>query len=208
MIITSAFTPQYQLEEDEFLKSTEDNMGYGDTIDIRVWPCKGSWRLNCGQKPAHILDVLEQHKVPVLWVDIDGRFRKPFSLGGWLAQEFDFAAWFIPNKRMQKGHVPGGPDTGNDGIASGTMWFNYTPAALAWLRAWVDYEEGQGKYEQQIMGDLWYQLHGEGKAPLTYRLPQQYCKVFDVPWFRRSEDHTVIIEHMQASRRLKNKVGR
>ncbi len=203
MIVTSFFTSGYKGEQADFIKAATDQMGYGDIIDVRTLESQGSWRKNCGMKPQHILTVLEEHKMPVLWVDIDARFRRPFTICGWLAQEFDFATWFIPHKRMRKEHIPGGPDTGRDGISSGTMWFNYTPLAIQWLNAWVDREDGQGQYGQQIMGELWYEMHEAGKAPLTFHLPQQYCKVFDAPWFRRSEDHEVIIEHMQASRRLK-----
>jgi hypothetical protein len=205
MIVTSYFTPIYAGEKAGFLTSGEKHLGLGEMIDVREVACRGSWRLNCGIKPEHILEVLWHHRMPVLWVDIDGRFRQPFSISGYLAQKWDFAAWFIPNAKMAPRHVPGGRNSGNDGIASGTMWFNYSAGALRWLEAWHDREDGQGEFEQQVMGDLWYELHVRGKAPSTYRLEQRYCKVFDVPWFSKAEDHGVVIEHMQASRRLKGK---
>lgn len=206
MIVTSAYTPQYQGELKPFIEAATDNIGLGDTIDIAEMACLGSWRKNCGIKPAHILRMLTKHRVPVLWVDIDGRFRDLFSIGGWLAQEYDFAIWFIPNSKMTRAHVPGGIDSGNDGMASGTMWFNYSRESLAFVRAWVGYEKAltnPSHWEQQDLGDLWYRLHSAKRAPNTYRLPQKYCKVFDVPWFSKAEDHSVVIEHMQASRRLK-----
>lgn len=209
MIVTSAYTPRYRGEVTEFVKCATEHVGLGDILDVNEVPDRGSWRANCGVKPSYILKILKKQKQPVLWVDIDGRFRSTFSIGGWLAQEYDFAIWFIPNNQMQPKHVPGGnPD--NDGMASGTMWFNYTPKAIAWLAEWEEHEHqlmqtgNQDKFEQKDMADLWYGLSAGGvKAPRTYRLPQRYCKVFDVPWFNKAEDHSVVIEHMQASRRLK-----
>ena len=208
MIIVSAFTQQYQGEVKPFIKAATENIGVGDQLDVQLVPCQGSWRKNCGIKPSLILDMLLKHKQPVLWVDIDGRFRHIFSIGGWLAQEYDFGIWFIPNNKMSPSHVPGGCET-NDGMASGTMWFNYSRASLAFIRAWVDHEsslEQPSPWEQQDLGDLWYKLLAEKKAPNTYRLPQAYCKVFDVPWCNKAEIHEVVIEHMQASRRLRKKV--
>lgn len=208
MIVVSAFTPQYQGEVKPFIEAATDNIGVGDQLDVEKVPCQGSWRKNCGIKPFFILKMLEKHRQPVLWVDIDGRFRDIFSIGGWLAQEFDFGIWFIPNSKMSLAHVPGGCET-NDGMASGTMWFNYSIAALSFVRSWVDHESNlktPSPFEQQDLGDLWYRLLAEQRAPNTYHLPQKYCKVFDVPWFSKAEDHSVVIEHMQASRRLKRTI--
>lgn len=207
MIVTSAYTPQYKGEVEPFIEAATANISLGDTIDIAETACLGSWRKNCGIKPAHILRMLTKHRLPVMWVDIDGRFRDIFTIGGWLAQEYDFAIWFIPNSKMGPSHVPGTNDK-NDGMASGTMWFNYTPKSLEWVRAWTKYEaslEDPSAWEQQDMGDLWYKLLDARREPNTYHLPQKYCKVFDVPWFSKAEDHSVVIEHMQASRRLKGR---
>jgi len=216
MIVTSAYTPTYRGEVEPFVDAASAHVGIGDTIDVNEVPDRLSWRKNCGIKPSYILKILQKHKQPVLWVDIDGRFRATFSIGGWLAQEYDFAIWFIPNHKMLPVNVPG-DNRNNNGLASGTMWFNYTPQGIDWLEAWADYEANlmsgecekyPSKWEQQDMGDLWYRRQAAKRGPKTYRLPQQYCKVFDVPWFSKAEDHNVIIEHMQASRRLKGAVGR
>ncbi len=213
MIVTSAFTPQYRGEVKPFVDAASEHVGIGDTIDVNEVEHRGSWRANCGVKPSYILKIIRKHKQPVLWVDIDGRFRATFSIGGWLAQEYDFAIWFIPNHKMLPKNVPG-DDPNNNGLASGTMWFNYTPQGIDWLEAWADYEENimkvgkPSKFEQQDMGDLWYRRQAAKRGPKTYRLPQAYCKVFDVQWFSKAEDHTLIIEHMQASRRLKGRQDR
>jgi len=216
MIVTSAYTPRYRGEVKEFVDAASEHVGIGDTIDVNEVPSRGSWRANCGIKPSYILKILQKHKQPVIWVDIDGRFRATFSIGGWLAQEYDFAVWFIPNDKMMPRNVPGG-DPSNDGLASGTMWFNYTPQGIGWLEAWADYEANlmsgecekyPSKFEQQDMGDLWYRRQAAKMGPKTYRLPQQYCKVFDVPWFSKAEEHKVVVEHMQASRRLKGRQDR
>ena len=201
MIITSFFTPNYSGEEAAFLSAAEKYARPGDIIQVHAVDSRGSWRLNCGMKPAHILDVLVQGKQPVLWVDIDGRFRSAWDLN----LDVDFAAWFIPNRKMQPAHVPGGSGTGHDGIASGTMWFNHTDKAIEFLQSWFLAERGQGQWEQQILGEVWYKWDESGGGLKTKRLHQRYCKVFDCQWF--DGKGPVVIEHMQASRRLKRGRG-
>lgn len=198
MKVITFYTPEYLLQVDAWSWSVN---GLHDYHAFEV-PTQGSWRLNCGMKPAFILDMLRTFHEPVLWVDVDGRFKRRWDLD--LDDTADFAIWFIPNKVMKRQHVPGG-DRENDGLASGTMWFNYTEASLRFLENWKEIEDGQGNWEQQILGDVWYNHKPETLR--TCQLPQQYCKVFDAPWFTDGEDHDTVIEHTQASRKLRKVVN-
>ena len=198
MIVTSFYSPEYAGEVEAFEEAAHS---FGMMHNIVPIESKGSWRLNCGHKPKFLIDQLRLHQQPVLWVDIDGRFRREWNLE--LEADYDFAIWFIPYAKMRPMDVPGGSGTGNEGLASGTMWFNYTPMALRFLEIWAQEEHGQGAFEQQVLGEVWHQARPKGLR--TYRLPQAYCKVFDVQWFKRVHNE-VCIEHMQASRRLRKKV--
>ena len=64
----------------------------------------------------------------MVWIDADARLMSdPTDYFEKLAAEsIDFAAYFIPNSLMRKQHIPGS-DPNNDGIASGTMFFNFSP---------------------------------------------------------------------------------
>lgn len=197
MKIISFYTPTYEGEAKAFEESWQQ---FGYRPNVMDLQSAGSWRLNCGLKPAFVRDCLREFKEPVLWIDIDGRMRAPWDLN--LEESHDVAFWFIPHRVMKRPDVPHGAASGNDGIASGTMWWNYTPASLDFLDAWCEAEKGQGLWEQQILGEVWYD---RPVADLrTFRLHQRYCRVFDVPWFEGEGE--IVVEHMQASRRLKRTV--
>ena len=127
-----------------------------------------------------------------LWLDADARIRLPMTA----PDECDFAAWFIPSRVMQHADQIA---RGANGIAAGTMYFAATDATREFVRRWVEVEQGQGKYEQVVLTRLWYENRPE--ALCTLALHQGWCKVFDAPWF--DGEHPVIVEHMQASRRLR-----
>ena len=199
MMVISFFTQEYAGEAPAFEACCE---AVGQQYLAVPFKSKGSWRLNCGMKAAFIRASLEQFEQPVLWVDIDGRFRLPWDLE--LEDTTDFAAWFIPTGAMSAETRPCGAHSGLDGIAAGTMWFGHTDASRAFLDAWVKAEEDGHKYrwEQKVLGELW---HGKPVPELrTTRLHQGYCRVTDAKWYDKRGP--VVIEHMQASRRLKYRV--
>lgn len=195
--MVSFWTPEYIGEVKGFQESAA-KQGYSLITEDRE--SLGSWRLNCGIKPRFILKMLDLAQAPVLWVDIDARFRLPWSWPWLPGRACDFACWFIPRKVMRPIDIPGGPKKKRDGLASGTMFFNNTSLAKDLLQVWIDHDHGQYEYEQIVLGEAWYdRRHPE---LITQRLPQSYCKVHDAPWFD-GEPEPILIEHMQASRRLR-----
>ena len=197
MKVIAFYTPEYKAEAKDWTFSCR---AAGLDYFVREVPNQGSWRLNVGMKPAFIKKALRVFEEDVLWVDIDGRFKRDWDLD--LCKDFDFAAWFIPHKVMRSG-VPFGKESGNDGIASGTMWFNNSLYAIEFLRRWVELEDGQYRWGQQVLGELW---HSNRPGDLrTFRLPHEYCKVFDRDWIERDHE-PVVIEHYQASRRLRSRI--
>ncbi len=189
MRVVSYFTPHYT-ECARDLRHDLDNLG----IRHKIWakPSRGSWRLNCGMKARFILDELLDGG-PVLWLDADARVRAPIPE----PKDCDFAAWMIPARVMQPADQVA-PDA--DGIAAGSMYFADTPEALEFVERWVEVERGQGKFEQVVLTELFYRTQPERLR--TLRWHQGYCKVFDAPWFDGVQP--LIVEHMQASRRLKH----
>lgn len=197
-LVVSFWTPEYDGELKGFRESAAE---HGYKLATQGRPSFSSWRLNCGMKPQFILQMLDVAQAPVLWVDIDARFKGPWDLGA-IEDRCDFACWFIPYDRMRAVDIPGGPSRNRDGLASGTMFFNTTAHAAALLRAWIASDHGQHAFEQMVLGEAWYDSRPELR---TERLPQRYCKVFDSPWFK-AEKGPVVIEHTQASRRLRRLV--
>ena len=197
MIAVTFCTPQYRHLMDEWERNVQDVGGlepYGYAVhDL------GSWRKNVGQKPQFLLDMLECIlKEPFLFVDVDARFRAPWDLS---LTDYDFGAYFIDARRMPASDKP---MRKYGGVASGTLWVNNTPAVIEFLERWKAAEHGQHRYGQIVLGEVW---HTQRPMNLrTFHLPQRYLKVFDRPWHDGEGGGPVVIEHMQASRRLRRKV--
>lgn len=194
-------TPEYAGELDAWRQATE---AAGFEANCFLVESQGSWRKNVGLKPTLFRSWLDQGFGPFLFVDVDGRIKTDLS---WIRErgpDHDFGCWFIPWDQMRPKDRPGGAKTFNDGLASGTVWINNTWACREFLRGWIEREKGQHRYGQIVLGETW---HFDQRDDLrTLRLPQRFCKVFDRDW-KRGERGPIEIEHTQASRRLRKKVG-
>ena len=199
-IVTFA-TPEYAEELEEF-RTAAASCGFDPNcclVDSR-----GSWRKNVGMKPRLFLSWLDQGYGPFLFIDVDGRIKTDLAWLELMTPTYDFGCWFIPNDQMRPKDRPGGEKSKNDGLASGTVWINNTWQCREFLQRWIKREKGQHQYGQIVLGETW---HFDRPDDLrTLKLPQRFCKVFDRDW-KRGEEGPVQIEHMQASRRLRKKVG-
>lgn len=191
MRIISYFTPDYAPTA---LGLFDDCLALDLPHSIVAVPDLGSWRLNCGRKAEFIAAEIARGE-SVLWLDADARIRGQLPE----PEGCDFACWFIPAIHMQR------RDQGRHasyGIAAGTMYFNATDPARDLVARWVERERmREYAYEQIVLSDVW---HLDRPAALRTRaLDQGHCKVFDAPWFEG--EHTLRVEHMQASRRLRKR---
>jgi len=147
----------------------------------------GAWELNCGFKARFVEKLWQESRRPVLWLDADAIVhQRPILLEG---ATCDFALHKV--NRWE--------------FASGTIFFNQTPLAELLLRRWVERCAAAPRTWDQITLDLaWEDIIRE--HPLeTLWLPDNYTKIFDRPSrFARRE---FVVEHFQASRRLKAQVS-
>lgn len=148
---------------------------------------RGSWEANCGIKSEFILETWRETGRPVLWVDADAIMHaEPNLLRGVTA---DFA---IHRCRAWE-------------FASGTLFFNQSPAAGALLRRWVARCKAFPQVWDQVNLDLAWE-ETVAVLPLeTLWLPEPYCRIFDLEEGRSAR--AGVIEHFQASRQLKAKVS-
>lgn len=197
MKIVTFYTPHYGGEVHEWYTSCNHLGIEHEATEVENL---GSWRRNCGRKPAFLLDRLRTERCPLLWIDVDARVKGKLPILTEL-HDYDFGAWFIPWDQMRPADRPGGAETRNDGVASGTIWINNTTAAIEFLELWIKREHGQGQYGQVVLGETWH-FDRDKEHLQTKRLPQAYTKVFDRDW-KRGESGPVEIEHTQASRRLR-----
>lgn len=166
----------------------------GMEAEIVGVPNLGSWERNCAFKAQFIHDTYFKLDRPVLWLDADARVRNiPGLLAG---ADPDFGVAKVSGWQ----------------IASGTVYFNRTPLGERVLTTWLEYCRRAPTIWDQIHLDRAWEEVTANHSLFTRWLPQPYVKIFDMPWESRltipehGED-PIVIEHLQASRRLKNKLG-
>ena len=163
---------------------------------------KGSWVHNCTMKAEVILDALNEGNGGVVWTDADARFKAFPKLFKQL-EDYDFACYWIPDVWNQPRNIklrPWGSDRGNEALAGGTLFFNNNQITKDLINDWrIESEANPTRWEQQSLQKVWDKYDRKGLK--TFNFPQGYCRVFDAPWFEPKNE--VVIEHTQASRRLK-----
>ena len=164
---------------------------------------KGSWVHNCTMKAEVIQQAHKELNCGVVWTDADARFRsnpKEFDQ----LENYDFGCYWIPDVWNQPRNIALKPwSRGNEALAGGTLFFNNTQIAKDLIKAWkIESEANPTRWEQQSLQKVWEQFDLKGLR--TFNFPQSYCKVFDCNWFE--PESQVVIEHTQASRKLKGKI--
>ncbi len=155
----------------------------------------GSWEKNCCYKPKYILEKLITHKKPLLWVDADAIIVKKPIIDNFLNYDFGFRFKYDENKNKKS-------------IRSGTIFINYTPESINFLKTW-DIECQKQLNDQNKVHEVWderclYKLIREDKFKITfYELPISYCKIFD-KFNDKVDDEEIYILQFQASRLYKS----
>jgi hypothetical protein len=214
--VTTFYTPEYKQEADEWRRTChhflQPSILESDNTNLKQYPFKsyerfnkGSWVHNCTMKADVILEAIRDFKSGVVWTDADARFRSYPKLFEQL-DNYDFGCYWIPNvwNQSRNSHLkPWGNDRGNEALAGGTLFFNNTDIAIELIHEWKkESEENPTRWEQQSLQKVWDRFDKKGLK--TFNFPQSYCKVFDCKWFEKEEP--IVIEHMQASRRLKGTI--
>lgn len=165
--------------EAERLRASLQRLGLDYRIDEVA--SRGSWDRNILITPEYIRDVLRETKAPIIYVDADAEFHS--------VPEFD-------NGYDIQVHYFGGKQ-----LANGTLWLAYNPVVLDVVDQWCN-EVRVGEWEQ-----LTLQRILERRTDVRVkRLDPEYCFIYDTS---RTLYPGVepIIEHHQASRRLKREVA-
>jgi len=195
--IITFYTPEYKQEAEQLGRTCAS---FGLNFKSYEKPSKGSWVVNCTMKADVILEALDEFQTGVVWVDADGRIRSfPYLFNN--LKDFDFGCYWIPNVWNKPRNTKLKPwSLGNEALAGGTMYFNDTPIAKDLIRAWKEESQNNSdRWEQQSLQKVWENFNNNGLR--TCNFPQSYCKVFDCKWFESESE--IVVEHMQASRRLK-----
>jgi hypothetical protein len=205
--VITIYTPEYKDEATAWQKSCMDYLqpsGYPQyAFKSYERASKKSWVHNCTMKAEVIQQAHDELNCGIVWTDADARFKSAPKLFAGL-EEYDFGCYWIPNVWNQPRNVALKPwSRGNEALAGGTLFFNNTQIAKDLIIAWkIESESNPTRWEQQSLQKVWEQFDLKGLR--TFNFPQSYCKVFDCNWFEPESE--VVIEHTQASRRLKGKI--
>jgi predicted O-methyltransferase YrrM len=137
----------------------------GIECDLRERKNQGAWLKNCNMKPSHILEVLEQRKRAVLWLDVDARLH----FTPWDVDKLDCDVAAVPYKGSMRNDPP-------LRIRATTLYFNYTPQAMAFLRRWkemCDANKSDTEADHQMLERTWREFEANetcrfGSMPETY----------------------------------------
>lgn len=126
--------------------------------DIRQVKSERDWLKNTCKKPAFIAEMMDKHRRPIMWVDVDcSVLQEPTAVYG-ATEDVGFVP--MPKKSMRPWYV-------------GVMWFNYTTEARNLVDRWVsatgDCSDHSAFFELGEAGGL------NGVRIRT--LPAEYCSV-------------------------------
>lgn len=192
-VIISFYTVNtpYEQEVQNLIASCEK---FGLKSSIEGIESMGKWELNCAYKPFFILKKMEELRQPVLWVDADGVFvRQP----AW-QQAF--------NADLAVRLDPALPDSHPSKVISSTVFVGNRGESKLLIKEWIkesysqllDPNRKEEFWDQIALRDAILKCSGT-VAPI----PLEYAKIFDHPGDLLTVREPVI-EHFQASRRLKN----
>lgn len=163
--------------------------------DIQGVASLGTWEKNCAFKPAFIHTKMLEHNRPLLWVDADGVFKQKPNFN-----DFDKCDFSVRVNEFL-------PESHESRIVSNAIFVRNTPEVLLIIEEWKELCANEIADKNRIL-EFWDQMALcsvlSPKKDLKFLpMPLKYSKIFDFDDLFISEEE-VIIEHYQASRRLKN----
>ena len=175
VLYVSYYTPNYRREAMGLVETLDS---FGLEYAVKQIEDRGSWERNCAHKPTFMRRIMVSYDQPVVWLDADARVRQKPEIFEKLNEQVDLACHFRHGVEL----------------LSGTVFVNNTMRGWQLLQAWKDEcERRPGEWDQRCLAKV-----VEREKFNVYHLLASYCRVFDDP--KMGEP---VIEHMQASRRLR-----
>jgi len=179
-VVVSYYTPGYEACAGRLRDSL---LRHSIPMDIQAIPDAGSWESNCGRKPAFLLEMLNKHRRPVVWVDADAEVKAPLEIPKHILSGADISTRI----RIRRGHK-------NGEVLSGTVFVNDTHRARLILNAWIrEMEANPSQWDQKALAEAMRTRKGEFRF---LKMARRYCYIFDEPG---NEPRPVVV-HYQKSR--------
>ena len=161
-----------------------------------TYPPLGGWRKNLNYKSECILRAFDEFPdKDIVFIDADGIVRKHPALFDLLStkHDHDMAYHFFRYSFS------------TEELLSGTLWFQNSAGGRALVKRWDEIGRARpGVRHQMCLKATLDEFQAAGKPVRDYHLPIEYTCIFDAPMRRGKE---AVIEHYQASRRLRRLVG-
>lgn len=159
-------------------------------IDVIEAPNHGSWQSNTIYKARFIEEMLLKHRLlNILYVDADAIFHAYPLLFDRMSSDFALHYRDRPGRPLE--------------TLSGTLYVAQNDRALAFIKSWQQINaQNPAQWDQR---NLHLALRQKDPALKISALPIEYCAIFDD---HRRHSIRPVIEHFQASRRLKNTIRR
>ena len=129
---------------------------------IEELPDRGGWLANGWQKPAFILEKMEQVQRPLLWVDADNEL---VGAPTGLRDDVDFMAVAREGTRYERKK--------EWTWCVWVMFFNPTPGAMKLLRSWASERNGTDASDDRAFERVWQRVRNEVRGAA---LPPEYAK--------------------------------
>ena len=161
----------------------------------------GSWRKNLNFKSDCILKAFKEFPdKDIVFVDADAIVRQFPVLFDKLSNGMDYhiAAHFHPYR--ETGKIGGS-------LLSGTLWFKNDDTAKMLVNEWHRIALSHPNVRHQHCLNLAVnELNRKAKIINLYEMPKEYTYIFD--YYKGRDRSSPVIEHFQASRKLRSQVGR
>lgn len=158
-----------------------------------------TWVETVAQKALYVLRWAKSLERPVLWIDADGELLSDPEL--LYDCQKDFAVYADPKPRKWRPlgrkmmELPQDWPNPPWWFLTGTLWFNYTPRAIAFLEAWArGAREKPRDYQQLLLQRIWCAVR-----PETLWLPQSYCHIRSKPWHPGEGGPDVIVHDLAST---------
>ena len=162
--------------------------------DIVPIESKGSWDQNCCYKPEFLLEKLEQHQRPVVWVDADAIFLKDPSL--FKSLECDIALRTYDDLPLEH------PSK----LITGTLYLAPNDKVRSLLIEWsTECQKMLQEGEQEVWDQIALKRILLKRQDIElFPLPDSYCAIYDKTLTPEGE---AVILHYQASRLFKKVIN-
>jgi len=186
--------------QDEVKRLIDSAQALGVPLRVYAYPPSGTWRENLNYKSACITRAFVDYTgKDIVFVDADAVFRQWPVLFDELSakHEYDLSACFY-------GYAQRSGDA--DELLSGTLWIQNGEMGRALVKRWHEIGLRRPDVRHQMCLKLALaEMQADGRAVRVFRHPFAYTCIFDYHAARRGQEP--VIEHYQASRRLRRQVG-